>query len=285
MSAPAILTGFSEIASDYDAIVCDVWGVLHNGANAYLKAADALREFRAKHGPVILLSNAPRPVRDLEEQFKRFGLPFDCYDAIMTSGVAAHDDLAKRAANKRLKMLHLGPERDRGVFNDLNVEPVDAAEAELVLCTGFYDDETETPADYAGTLADLKARGLVMLCANPDLVVQRGGKMIPCAGAMAKAYEDIGGAVVYYGKPYRPIYDVTLAEAARIAGRPIRRPLAIGDGMHTDLKGANGAGIDALFIADGIHGEDVRELTPSHMAELFASAGVHARAAMRALVW
>jgi HAD superfamily hydrolase (TIGR01459 family) len=282
---PAILTAFRELAPAYDALICDVWGVLHNGQNANLKACDTLKEFRAKHGSVILLSNAPRPVRDLETQFERIGVPFDCYDAIMTSGVAARDDLGRRASGKRLKMLHLGPARDSGVFDGLNIECVEIADAEIVLCTGFYDDETETPADYADMLSDLQARSLTMLCANPDLVVQRGGKMIPCAGAMAAAYEGIGGHVVYYGKPHRPIYDATLAEAARVSGKPPKSPLAIGDGMHTDLKGANGAGLDALFIADGIHGEDVRELTPEHMAALFAKAGVHARAAMRTLVW
>jgi len=285
MSHPTILTAFRELAPAYDALICDVWGVLHNGQNAHLPACEALMEFRTNHGPVILLSNAPRPVRDLEMQFERFGIPFDCYDAIMTSGVAARDDLARRASGKRLQMLHLGPPRDSGVFEGLNLDTVNVAAAEFVLCTGFYDDETETPADYADTLSDLQARGLTMLCANPDLVVQRGGKMIPCAGAMAAAYEGIGGHVVYYGKPHKPIYDVTLGEAARIAGKPVKAPLAIGDGMHTDLKGANGAGIDALFIADGIHGEDVRELTPEHMAALFAKTGVHARAAMRSLVW
>jgi HAD superfamily hydrolase (TIGR01459 family) len=285
MADPIILTGLSEIASDYDALVCDVWGVLHNGAKAHAPACEALKRFRGERGPVILLSNAPRPVRDLEEQFSRFGVPSDCYDAIVTSGVAARDDLARRASGGRLRMLHLGPDRDRGVFDGLDIECVGVGEAEIALCTGFYDDESETPADYADLLAALKARGVVMLCANPDLVVQRGGKMIPCAGAMAKAYEGIGGGVVYYGKPHLPIYDVTLAEAHRIAGREIARPLAIGDGIETDLKGANGAGIAALFIADGIHGEDVRELTPEHLAALFAKAGARARAAMRALVW
>lgn len=285
MSEPDILTGLREIAPRYDALICDVWGVLHNGQTARVEACGAIKNFRERHGPVILLSNAPRPVGDLEAQFERFGVPFDCYDAIMTSGVAAREDLARRSSGKRLRMLHLGPPRDSGVFEGLNLDCVDVADAEIVLCTGFYDDEAETPADYADMLSDLQVRGLTMLCANPDLVVQRGGRMIPCAGAMAAAYEGIGGHVVYYGKPHAAIYEVTLAQARRVAGKGVAHPLAIGDGMGTDLKGANAVGIDALFIADGIHGEDVRELTPSHMSALFAKAGVHARAAMRALVW
>jgi len=277
---PQLLTHFSDIAPEYDALVCDIWGVLHNGAAAHLAACDALKLFRHKHGRVILLSNAPRPAKDLEEQFRRFGVPPDCFDAIVTSGAAAREDLARRSATAKLVMLHLGPDRDRNVFERLNVELADIAHVELVLCTGPYHDETETPGDYRDMLAELRARGLTMLCANPDLVVQRGGKLVYCAGALAQAYEKIGGTVVYYGKPHLPIYDSVRAEL-----KGARRPLAIGDGLGTDIKGANLAGMDALFIADGIHGEDVSEFTGRHMAELFANAGVHARVAMRTLVW
>jgi HAD superfamily hydrolase (TIGR01459 family) len=277
---PQLLTHLADIAPKYDALICDIWGVLHDGATAFSAACDALKHFRDRHGRVVLLTNAPRPATDLEAQFRRFGVPLDCFDAIVTSGEAAREDLARRSAAARLALLHLGPARDRNVFEGLNVELVDQAHAELVLCTGLYNDETETPDDYAGLLAGLHARGLVMLCANPDLVVQRGGQLVYCAGALAQAYERIGGSVVYYGKPHGPIYDVALK-----ALNGASRTLAIGDGLHTDIKGANGAGIDALFIADGIHGEDVTEFTARHIAELFAGAGVHAVAAMRALVW
>jgi HAD superfamily hydrolase (TIGR01459 family) len=254
--------------------------VLHNGAAAHAAACDALKLFRQKHGRVILLSNAPRPAKDLEDQFRRFGVPLDCFDAIVTSGAAAREDLARRSAVAKLAMLHLGPERDRNVFEGLNLELTDIAHATLVLCTGPYHDESETPDDYKDMLAELHRRKLTMLCANPDLVVQRGGRLVYCAGALAQAYEKIGGDVVYYGKPHLPIYDAVRAEM-----KSARRPLAIGDGLGTDIKGANLAGMDALFIADGIHGEDVAEFTERHMAELFAKAGVTARAAMRALVW
>lgn len=277
---PRLLTHFSDLAPEYDALVCDIWGVLHNGATAFGAACDALKHFRDRFGRVVLLTNAPRPARDLEDQFRRFGVPLDCFDAIVTSGAAARHDLARRAARATLHMLHLGPERDRNVFDGLNIELSDAEHAQVVLCTGLFQDETEMPDDYADMLAGFKRRELVMLCANPDLVVQRGGKLVYCAGALAEAYEKIGGPVVYYGKPHGPIYDVV-----RAALGDARKPLAIGDGLITDIKGANNAGFDALFIADGIHGEDVAEFTGRHMAELFAQAGVHARAAMRALVW
>ena len=282
---PAILTGLREIAPDYDAIICDVWGVLHNGLAAYRHAADALRRFRAERGPVILLTNAPRPVGDIEQMFERLGVPLDCYDAIVTSGVAAREDLARRAAGGTLRMLHLGPDRDQGVFRGLAVEGATVDDAQIALCTGLYDDDSETPEDYAATLAAMRARGLVMLCANPDIVVERGDKLIWCAGALARDYEKLGGRVVYYGKPHRPIYETVLSLAESIAGRKILRPLAIGDGADTDIRGANRMDIDALFIAQGVHAAQFGDLTVDGIAQLFAVPGVHAKAAMRALVW
>jgi HAD superfamily hydrolase (TIGR01459 family) len=276
-----IISGLGEIARDYDALVCDVWGVLHDGDKAHPAACAALKTFRQTRGPVILLTNAPRPVKDVEELFvEKYGVPLDCYDTIVTSGVATRDDLERRTKQGRLKMLHLGPDRDRGIFEGLNIETTGIDDARIVMCSGLYDDDTEGPDDYAQLLARMKARGLAMICANPDWQVQRGGKLIYCAGALANAYEKIGGEVVYYGKPKTEIYGYV-----RSAMKGAKHPLAIGDGMHTDIKGANAAGIDALFVADGVHGEDVTELTERHMGELFAKAGVHAKAAMRALVW
>jgi HAD superfamily hydrolase (TIGR01459 family) len=280
MSLPQILSGLREVAPDYDALVCDVWGVLHDGHTGNQDAVAALREFRNSRGRVILLSNAPRPKRDVEAMFKRFDIPQDCYDEIVTSGIAARIDLENRSKSKRLRMFHLGPERDRGIFEGLNLEEADVAHADIILNSGLFHDDVETPDDYAGCLAQMKQRELLMLCANPDWVVQRGGKLIWCAGALADAYEKIGGPVIYYGKPKPEIYDLV-----RTSSPDAKRLLAIGDGMNTDIKGANAAGIDALFIADGIHGEEIGAVTSDHIAELFAKAGVHARAAMRALVW
>jgi len=280
MPSPRILSGLSEIAPDYDALVCDVWGVLHDGRAGNQRAVAALKAFRSSRGRVILLSNAPRPKRDVETMFKRFDIPPDCYDEIVTSGIAARIDLENRSKDKRLRMFHLGPERDRGIFEGLNLEETDVAQAGIVLNSGLFDDDVETPDDYADRLSAMKARNLLMLCANPDWVVQRGGKLIWCAGALADAYEKIGGPVIYYGKPKPEIYDLVRASAPGA-----KRMLAIGDGMHTDIKGANAAGIDALFIADGIHGEEIGDMSPDHLAGLFSKAGVHARAAMHALVW
>lgn len=283
--SPSIVPGLSAIAPEYDALVCDVWGVLHNGRQARAPAVDALQRFRKTRGPVVLLSNAPRPASAVVQQFAHFGIPSDCYDAIVTSGGAAHEDLKRRAEGGRLAILHIGPERDRGVFEGLPVDCVDAAHASVVLCTGLYDDDHETPDDYRETLADLLRHGLTLLCANPDIVVQRGTTLLYCAGAIARVYEDMGGKVVYYGKPHLPVYEMSLARAREAAGHEIARPLAIGDGLNTDIRGANRAGMDALFIADGVHGEELGAVTPENLARLFAKAGVSARAAMQALVW
>ncbi len=285
MDSALIITGLSTIAPEYDALVCDVWGVLHNGKHARAPAVDALQRFRKSHGPVVLLSNAPRPASEVARMLAHFGVPADAYDAIVTSGVAARDDLEKRAHGERLPILHIGPERDRGVFEGLPIDCVDAGAAKVVLCTGLYDDDHETPENYRSVLADLRARDLTMLCANPDIVVQRGNALIYCAGAIAREYEKIGGAVIYYGKPYLPVYDMTLARAREAANRDIKKPLAIGDGLATDIKGANAAALDALFIADGVHGEELGAFTAENLAALFARAGVSVRAAMPALIW
>lgn len=282
---PPIVSGLSEIAGGYDALVCDVWGVLHNGVSVFAAATDALARFRAEFGPVVLLSNAPRPVEDVLKRFEELGVPPDCYDAIMTSGAAARADLARRSEAARLAIYHLGPDRDRGVFEGLPVDCVEPDKASVVLCTGLFDDEVETPEDYRDSLEALHARGLVMLCANPDIVVQRGGKLVYCAGAVARAYEAIGGAVVYYGKPHAPIYTPVLAEARKAAGREIKKPLAIGDGLETDIRGAANVGMDALFIANGIHGEEVGDMTEASLARLFGKTGLSARAAMPMLIW
>ena len=280
-----ILSGLHDIADDYDALVCDVWGVLHNGRMPFLAAADALRAFRERRGPVVLLSNAPRLVGTLINQFEHIGVPTDCFDAVVTSGVAARSELAARARGHKLAMFHLGPERDRDVFEGLDVESVSADEAEVVLCTGLFDDDHETPDDYAGRLAELKERSLTMLCANPDIVVQRGGQLVYCAGALAREYEKIGGEVIYFGKPHPAIYDLTLETMRKTCGRTVTRVLAVGDGMATDLAGANAMGFDALFVAHGIHAAELGEMTHETLAQLFEKTGVRARAAMRELVW
>ena len=281
-SSPPLITGLSEIASDYDAVICDVWGVLHNGRTMFAPAIDAIREFRARRGPVVLVSNAPRPPEGVIALFDRLSIPHDFYDAIVTSGGEARNDLEARAAGgARLKLFYLGPPRDHPLFSGLNVELTSADDAELVLCTGFYDDETETPDDYRAMLERFFGRNLPFLCANPDIVVQRGDKLIYCAGAIARLYESMGGAVVYYGKPYAPIFQAALRELHKHGAA--RKPLVIGDGPETDIIGANRAGLDALFIVGGIHIGLIDDSLG--ISTMLAENGAHARAIMPALSW
>jgi HAD superfamily hydrolase (TIGR01459 family) len=277
---PRLISGLSEIAADHDALICDVWGVVHDGQAHHPAAADALRRFREKHGPVILLTNAPRVPAEVAAQCASYGLPPDCYDAIVSSGGAARDELARRSAGGTLSLYYIGPDRDLPMIAGLDIRRTDIAEADVALAIGLVDDMTETVDDYKAVLAAMKARGLVMLCANPDLVVHRGSRLVYCAGALAQAYERLGGEVIYYGKPHLPVYRAALAAA----GNP-KRPLAVGDGLLTDIRGANAAALPVLFIADGVHGEDVNPYTAQHLAALFARFGASAQAATRALRW
>jgi HAD superfamily hydrolase (TIGR01459 family) len=281
-SSLAIINGLSQIAPDYDAAICDVWGVVHNGKRMYAPAIDAMRRFRAERGPVVLVSNAPRPPEGVIALFDKLSIPHDFYDAIVTSGGETREDLIRRTANdRRLKLFYLGPQRDHPLFEGLSIEMTEATEAELVLCTGFYDDETETPDDYRELLDHFRLRGLTFLCANPDIVVQRGDKLIYCAGAIARLYESMGGDVIYYGKPYEPIFVAANRELLKHAA--VKRPLVIGDGLETDIAGANRMNFDALFIVGGIHSSLIDD--PPGIAKLLADSDARVTAIMPALAW
>jgi HAD superfamily hydrolase (TIGR01459 family) len=277
---PRLISGLSELAPFYDALICDVWGVLHDGHQVHPAAAEALIQFRKNHGPVVLLTNAPRLPGEVAAQCAQYGVPPSCYDAIVSSGGAARAELDRRAAKGMLPLYYIGPDKDLPLLDGLDFTPAMIETAELALCTGLVDDLTETVADYTDRLAAMRARNLTMICANPDLVVHRGEKLCYCAGALAREYEKMGGTAIYYGKPHRPIYDAALAA---IAG--VKKPLAVGDGLYTDILGANRAGLDVLFIADGVHGEETKPHTAEHLAHLFRGAGVEALAASRTLRW
>ncbi len=289
MSLPRLISGLSEIAPHHDALICDVWGVVHDGQRHHPAAADALYRFKERHGPVVLLTNAPRVPAEVAAQCTSYGLPSDCYDAIVSSGGAAREELARRSADHGLALYYIGPDRDLPMIEGLNVRRASMGEAEVALVIGLRDDMVETPADYDSELADMRMKGLPMLCANPDLVVHRGERLLYCAGTLAANYEKLGGEAIYYGKPHRPVYESALAaaaQAAKAAGRQSpKRPLAVGDGLLTDIKGANGAGLEALFIADGVHGEDAEPYTPEHLAALFTRFGARAGSVTRRLAW
>ena len=213
---PRLIFGLSEIAPDHDALICDIWGVVHNGQAPFPEAVEALRRFRQGRGRVVLLSNAPRMPDAVEEQFRRIGVATDFYDAIVTSGAATREDLIRRGP---LSLYYIGTDWDLTLLTGLSVTRTSIEDADLAVCIGLRDDLTESPDDYAGILAEMRARNLLMLCANPDLKVYRGKQLCWCAGALAKAYEKIGGKVTYYGKPYPAIYQAAL----KAAGNPRTR--------------------------------------------------------------
>ncbi len=277
-----ILSSAAHLAGSADAWICDIWGVLHNGIAPFLPAADAARKFRAQGGIVCLLSNAPRPHGSVIAQMTQIGVPTDAYDAVVTSGDLTRRLIAERA-DKRL--FHLGPPKDAPIFEGLEVEFIGPETAEFVICSGYYDDEVETPADYKDMLVGLKSNDALMVCANPDIFVERGDRLVYCAGALAEAYEMIGGRVIYAGKPHLPAYHMAVAAIERLKGRPVTkdRILAIGDGMRTDMAGAANFGVRSLFIASALHAKG--PLEPSALVELFDASAGRPIGAMDALVW
>jgi HAD superfamily hydrolase (TIGR01459 family) len=284
---PAFIDHFEPLARQYDVVLCDVWGVIHNSVVSFPTACDALLRFRGRGGAVILITNAPRPGAVVARYLDGLGVPREAYDGIVTSG-----DVTRRAVADRHgeRVFHLGPERDLGIFAELDVQFASAPAADYVVCSGLFNDEVETPDDYRELLTALRARELFMICANPDLVVERGSRLVYCAGALADLYHSLGGDVLYAGKPHSPIYDEALAKAAAVRGRPIARHsvLTIGDSIRTDLQGAVCLGLDCLFVTNGIHAEELEAYEASDasaLGEFFAAAGAAPKAVTRRLVW
>jgi HAD superfamily hydrolase (TIGR01459 family) len=249
-----ILESIDAIAGKYDAVLCDVWGVVHNGRTPYAGAIAALQRLRAAGKIVILLTNVPKPRWSIPPQLDRLGVPGDAWDVIVTSGDAIRAELAARAPGPMFK---IGPgDYDKPLWEGLGLNEAPFADARFIGISGLNRDD-ETPADYAEMLRQAKARDLELLCANPDIVVQFGDRMIWCAGAVARDYEAIGGRVVMAGKPFAPIYELAYKELAGLAQHTIDKPriLAIGDGLPTDISGANAQGLDCVLIASGMHGE------------------------------
>ena len=292
MTVPILTDHFSALAPNYDAVLSDVWGVVHNGVAATPPACEALSRFREQGGTVVLISNAPRPGAQVRKFLDHLKVPHSAYDAIVTSGDVTRDVVAKRAGQK---FYLIGPERDHTIFTGLDAPFSTPGAADYVVCTGLFNDEVEGPDDYRESLKQLRARNLFMLCANPDVVVERGDKLVYCAGALADAYAEMGGEVYYAGKPYRPLYDLALAETEKarttrtLPGKlALNRVLAIGDSVRTDLKGANDLGIDCLFVTAGIHAEELGSREDPDLAALgtiFAAAGQMPKAVTRKLVW
>ncbi len=269
-----IIQSLAEIGLNYDVLYCDLWGCLHDGRRPFPAAVAALEEFRRGGGRVCLMTNAPRPAHVVEAQLDRLGVPRGAWDAVVTSGDAAQDAMLAGAVGFRV--WHLGPEKDDRFFTDLpaewtdppQVERVPLDQAEGIVCTGLFDDMTETPEDYRARLMLARQRDLPLLCANPDIVVDYGDKRIYCAGALAALYEEMGGRTIYVGKPHPPIYDLA---RRRLALRGDARILCVGDGINTDIEGALGEGLDCIFITGGLahdqFGADVDHPDPARLED------------------
>jgi HAD superfamily hydrolase (TIGR01459 family) len=237
----------AELSRQFPVWLCDVWGVVHDGVIPIPSAVSALQNHRAQGGKVILITNAPRPSASVVQHLNQMGVPKSAYDAIVSSGDVTRKLMSVHGAGG---LYHLGPEIDVVLFKGLSVKRVELEQATAVLCTGFLDERVETAKDYLPLLNRMKSLGLMMICANPDKVVRKGDVIVPCAGALAEAYEQIGGKVLMAGKPFAPIYDAAL----ELAGKPPRtQVMAIGDGPETDVKGAHANDLACLFITGGIN--------------------------------
>jgi HAD superfamily hydrolase (TIGR01459 family) len=273
-----------DVATGVDVVLSDIWGVVHNGLVAFPEACEALHTFRKQGGTVILITNAPRPADSVQRQLRKLGVDDATYDAIVSSGDLTRHFIADHPGRK---MFWIGPERDNSIHRGLDPALAPLEQADYIVCTGLFDDETESAEDYRAMMLQARDRKLPLVCANPDIVVERGDRLIYCAGAIAELYRELGGEVIFYGKPHRPIYERAMELAAKRHHHPIslERVLAIGDSVRTDLTGAHGFGIDCLFVTRGIHAEEfegVDQLDPLSVKELF---GHPPRALMRELKW
>src|SRR5580700_7990373 len=273
-----------DLVGEVDVVLSDIWGVVHNGLVAFPEACEALHAFRKQGGTVILITNAPRPADSVQRQLRKFGVADEIYDAIVTSGDLTRHFVADHPGRK---MFWIGAERHNSVHRGLDPVLAPLEEADYIVCTGLFDEEIESPEDYRAMMLAARERKLTLICANPDIVVERGDRLIYCAGAIAELYRELGGEVIFYGKPHRPIYQRAMELAAERRGHAVQpnRVLAIGDSVRTDLAGAHNFGIDCLFVTRGIHAEDfegIDQLDPASVKELF---GHPPKALTRELRW
>lgn len=278
------LPGLRAIASEFDGILCDVWGVLHNGQKVFPQAIEALRTYKDERtAPVILITNAPRPAHEIQEHLDRLGVPRDCYDGIVSSGGATQALLQQ---DSEIRIYHIGPDKNLGLFDGVNHTLVPAEEADVIVCSGLNNREVEHPEDYRSQFESLLKLDLPLICANPDVVAEDGDKLVWCGGALAQLYDRIGGKTVITGKPFLPIYENAMALLQKHVHAPLQkdRILTIGDGLPTDIKGAMAAGLAALFITDGIHAKDLAG-RPEAVAPRLEQEELVAHAFMGRLAW
>lgn len=284
MTSLRFIERLRDLVDGVEVILSDIWGVVHNGLVSFPEACEALHTYRQRGGTVILITNAPRPADSVQRQLRKLGVADETYDAIVSSGDLTRNFVADHPGKK---IFWIGPERDSSLHRGLDAVMAPLEQADYIICTGLFDDETESAEDYRAMMLQAREHKLPLICANPDIVVERGDRLIYCAGAIAELYRELGGEAIFYGKPHRPIYERAMALAAERRGRPtsLDRVLAIGDSVRTDLTGALGFGIDCLFLTRGIHSEEfegIDQLDPASVKELF---GHPPRALMRELKW
>jgi len=253
-----IIPALSEISAQYDALFVDLWGCVHDGVTAYPEAIAALQAYRKSGGIVILVTNSPKPREGVAAQLGQFGVPADAYDSIASSGDSARSAMFRGMVGE--KVYFMGEwTRDSGFFDPIEIinDPaqitrVPLQEAEGIVCCGPFDPMADPAVNRADFLY-AKQKGMKLLCANPDIVVDRGEVREWCAGALAALYTEMGGESLYFGKPHPPIYDLARRRLNTFANKvDSSRILGIGDGIHTDIQGAQGEDIDSLFITGGL---------------------------------
>ncbi|WP_341760323.1 TIGR01459 family HAD-type hydrolase [Candidatus Endowatersipora endosymbiont of Watersipora subatra] len=262
------INGLSVISTSYDAIFCDIFGVLHNGCIKYKDAVSALLRFRNEGGKVVLMTNSPKTVPHVIEQLRILDIEDQVYDDIVTSGEVTRNLICKGS------VFHLGPERDISLFDTLDVDRETVDKAQKIVCTGLFNEDHETPDQYEEMLLDLLDRGLPMICANPDIAVERGDRLVWCAGSLAQMYKKMGGLVMFAGKPNQCIYKLAMSKLGIIHSQlsDKTRILAVGDGILTDIFGAQSAELNSLFISSGIHASEYGGKCPdSKMLRAFLS--------------
>ena len=281
------ITGLADLAGRYDAVLSDVWGVVHNGVEAFPTAVDALSQFRAAGGKVVFITNAPRPSGPIIEMLDRLGVHRTAYDAIVSSGDATRTMIGKYRGRA---IHHVGPPTDDdALYDGLDVRRTGADEAEVVVVTDLDTDE-DTPEMYRERARLWLSRRLPMICANPDRVVEHGDKIIYCGGALGDLYAAMGGMVLMAGKPYQPIYEEAFRLAELAAGKPLdkSRVLAIGDSVRTDATGAAKFGVDLLFVTGSIHAAELDAFgkpDPQAIADLVAPSRAHMAGFLPRLAW
>ena len=285
---PPILDTLGDLLDAYDVLLCDIWGVLHDGNRAFPAANEALTRFRQKGGTVVLVTNAPSPAAALAHVLDSKHVVRTAWDAILSSGDLG---LAHIRAQGYGRVHRIGPAlRDGSFFSTLALPDAAIEDADAVACTGLVDDRRETPQDYIGLLERARARNLPFVCVNPDLAVHVGDDLLPCAGAIAALYENMGGTVFWAGKPHPVAYGAARQIAEDKRGGAVRtdRILGIGDSVRTDLAAARNAGVDALFITSGIHRDELMvdgAIGSDNLARLFEREAPTAVAVASALRW